>query len=223
MNVLMKRRNHYLIIAIGLIVSCLNARLVQAHPHNWIALNSSFVLDGHARLIQIQQRWEFDIYYSMMTLADVLNEHKSEAIGLPKAAEAMIRNLKSYGYFSVLSLNGAAIDLGMPDDYSLIKNERDGQIVLELEMTFDLKDSLPIEHKTLAWQVYDPTYFIAMNHATENNIEIVGGNATECIKTLQFPEPSDELVDYAQSLDRSQKSIDGLGASFAETAFIKCI
>jgi ABC-type uncharacterized transport system substrate-binding protein len=61
-----------------------------------------------------------------------------------------------------------------------------------------------------------------MNHATENNIEIIGGNGTECAKTLELPEPPNYLLDYAQSLDRSQKDTDDLGADFAETAFINC-
>ncbi|MFT6904219.1 MAG: ABC-type uncharacterized transport system substrate-binding protein [Oleiphilaceae bacterium] len=219
----MKLRNHYLIIAMNLIVLCLSARIVQAHPNNWITLNSSFVLNDQTHLVQIKQRWEFDIYYSMMTLADVLNEYENEAVGLPKIAEAMIRNLKSYRYYSVLSLNGATIDLGVPDKYSIIKKESGGQIVLELEMVFDIEDSLPVENKILAWQVYDPTYFIAMNHTTKNNIEIVGGSAVECSKTLELSKPSDELIGYAESLDRTDKNTDDLGASFAETVFIKCV
>jgi ABC-type uncharacterized transport system substrate-binding protein len=196
---------------------------VHAHPHNWIFLNSSFVLDDNARLVQVKQAWEFDMYYSLMTHADLLNEFGEEMTGLKATADSMIRNLKDYEYFSKLSLDGSKIDLGVPKAYKLYTKEKEGQMVLELEMTFDMASALDIENKTLAWQVFDPTYFIAMNHATENNIEIIGGNATECSKELKFPEPSDELIDYAQSLDRTQKNTDGLGASFAETAFINCI
>ena len=195
---------------------------VLAHPHNWIALNSSFMLDEDARLVQLKQRWEFDIYYSMMTLADVLNEHGNEEIGLTKTASEMIKNLAEHDYLSRLSVDGINVPLSMPKNYSLITKTKEGQVVLELEMVFDLAEPLLIENKALAWQVFDPTYYIAMNHATESNIEIIGGNATECSKELRFPDPPDDMVDYAQSLDKSQTDTDGLGESFAETAFINC-
>jgi ABC-type uncharacterized transport system substrate-binding protein len=62
-----------------------------------------------------------------------------------------------------------------------------------------------------------------MAHTTESNINIIGGNATECSKTLELPELSDDLINYAQSLDQTQKDTDGLGADFAETVLIRCI
>ena len=222
MIVLMKRINYLLNILIFSFFVLWGGTLVHAHPHNWIFLNSSFVLDDEARLVRVKQRWEFDIYYSMMTLADIMNEHGSEDIGLPKTASQMIKNLAGFDYFSSLSVNGVDIALNMPENYSLITKQKEGKVVLELEMSFDLESAVNIKNKALAWQVFDPTYYIAMNHTTENNIEIIGGNAMKCAKTFEFPETSDELIDYAQSLDRSQKDTADLGASFAETAFINC-
>lgn len=195
----------------------------QAHPHSWIELNTRFVLDEQSRLIQVKQSWEFDTYYSLMTHADLLNEFGDESTGLTATAKAMIKNLKGYDYFSKLRLDGIEIGLGMPEEYALSTKQKDGQFVLVLEMSFNLKEGTEIEGKALAWQVYDPTYYIAMHHTTEKSIEIIGGNATECSKELKFPEPSDDLVEYAQSLDRGQKDTDGLGVNFAETAFIRCI
>ena len=198
------------------------ASSVHAHPHNWIELKSSFVLDKKERLVQVKQSWEFDAYYSMMTLADLRTEHGSDEIGLPKTARKMIKNLAGSNYFSNLSSDGNHIPLGMPNKYRLIKNNKDGQIFLELEMTFDIKAEVAVENKTLTWQVFDPTYYVAMIHTDENQIEIIGGSGVECSKKLEIPEPSEELVEYAQNLDRDQKDTDGLGASFAERAIIKC-
>lgn len=208
------------LVAIAL---AMGANIAQAHPHNWIELSSRFVLDDQARLVRIEQRWEFDFYYSLMMHADLLNEFGSEEKGLPATADDFIRNLESYHYFSTLELDDKQVDLGVPEGYKLSTKMREGQMVLVLDMSFEIEQKLPIESKTVSWRVFDPTYYIAMNHVTESNLEIVGGNATECSKTLEFPEPSEDLIDYAQSLDRSQKDTDGLGASFAETAFIRCI
>ena len=199
------------------------AAFVHAHPHNWIDLNSTFILDSDSQLVQIKQRWGFDMYYSLMTHADLLNEFGDEETGLSATAKRMIENLEAYNYFSSLKVDGTVIGLGVPDKYRLFTSKKDGEFILVLEMTFDIEPGVKIENHTLAWQVFDPTYYIAMNHATVNNIEIIGGNATECSRQLKYPEPSDELIDYAQALDRTQKETDGLGANFAETAFITCI
>lgn len=195
---------------------------LQAHPHNWIELNSSFVIDENSHLIQVKQRWEFDMYYSLMTHADLLNEFGDEQKGLLATAERMIKNLKAYDYFSTLNLNGENIALGMPQEYRLNAKKKDGQIILELDMHFNIKTEINVKNKTLSWQVFDPTYYIAMRHLTKNNIKIISGEATQCTKALEFTEPSDDLIDYAQSFDRNQKNTDGLGKFFAETAIVNC-
>ncbi|WP_161569588.1 DUF1007 family protein [Veronia nyctiphanis] len=195
---------------------------VQAHPHNWIDLKSRFILDDEGRLTQVKQRWEFDDYFSMMTLADIVTEHGSEEEGLPKMADQMIENLSKYGYFSVLAFEGQKLTLNKPQEYQLIAHKKDGQPILELQMLFDVEDSFPIRNKTISWQVYDPTYFIAMNHTKDDSIEFIGGKATKCASDIKQPEPSDDLTAYALSLDRTQKETDGLGEKFAETVFIHC-
>lgn len=217
------RHKYFLTRQVLCVVLTCCASVLHAHPHNWIALNTTFVLNDKAQLVELTQSWEFDIYYSMMTMADVLNEYPDEATGLPATASEMIRNLRGYDYFSSLRLNDRSIALPTPTKYLLKNKLKEGGMVLELEMTFVFDEGISVEGETLAWQVYDPTYYIAMNHATKKNIQIVGGNATECSKSLEFPEPSDELIDYAQSLDRTRKDTDGLGASFAETAYIRCV
>ena len=51
---------------------------IAAHPHSWINLKTDFILDDQGRLSGITQHWEFDAYYSMMTYADIMNEHGDE-------------------------------------------------------------------------------------------------------------------------------------------------
>lgn len=194
----------------------------MAHPHNWIGLHSRFTLDEQARLIQLTQRWEFDMYYSMMTHADLLNEYGNEETGLQETAKQMVRNLASVDYFSELRIDEFGIQLPMPTQYALRHKKKEGQSTLELEMTFHLEPDLNVENKTLTLRVFDPTYYIAMQHMDESSIEVTGGNATECSRELKLPSPSDELLEYAGSLDRSQTNTDGLGSQFAEIVTINC-
>jgi ABC-type uncharacterized transport system substrate-binding protein len=214
-----------LAILIMFLLFLLSARS-EAHPHNWIQLDSTFVLDDQARLIEIKQTWAFDTYYSMMTLADAVNEHGNETVGLKVTAERMILNLAEYKYFSNLRVNGAQITLGKPTSFALTKTstsddefQRPG---LELTMAFKVAPSIAIEKQTLQWQVFDPMYYIAMEHSVVNNIQVIGGDATECSTELDIPEPSEEIIKYAMQLDQTQKDTPGLGKHFAETAVIRC-
>ncbi len=195
---------------------------VQAHPHNWIDLHSSFLLDDQGNLTEIKQRWQFDTFYSLMTLADLANEYGSEEMGLPIMAQTMVDNLQKVNYFSSLKLADSSVSMGIPDDYSLIKTSKDEQTIIELEMVFKLDKSLAVKNKTLFWQVFDPTYYVSMAHIETQNIEIVGGEATNCSKELVVPKPSAELIEYAMSLDVTMKDTDGLGIKFAEQTIIHC-
>ena len=204
--------------------------VAQAHPHNWITLNSQFVLDADARLVQIKQRWEFDVYYSMMTLADMRNEYDDASEGMRSLAAQMVNNLAAHHYFSSLRVNDTDTPLGIPNDYGLTtvlkegqeEDQEKGQDVLVLEMSFDLPRQPLLSGSALSWRVFDPTYYIAMMHMSESNVSVENASATACATELLIPEPSDELLGYAQSLDRSQTDTDGLGAHFAETVFIRC-
>lgn len=206
--------------AIWLVVFICTSNL-HAHPHNWIDLQSSFILNNEGQLVQIKQRWEFDVYYSMITYEDVINEHGSEEKGLREAANRMVQNLASYSYFSSLKLGGVSTNLNTPSAYKLVTVKKDDQIALILEMVFDIEPGAVIENKELQWQVYDPTYYIAMNHREKNNIQIIGSESV-CAIQLDIPNPSDDLIEYALSLDRNQKNTDGLGIYFAEKATINC-
>lgn len=210
--------------SLGLLLSilCL-APAAQAHPHNWIELESTLVLDEQGRLVELKQRWVFDDFYSMMVHADILNEYRSEAEGLKATAEEFVQNLKAYHYFSSLKLAEQTLELGMPSQAQLHAIEQQGRISLALEMRFKIASKPKLAAKALSLRVFDPTYYIAMNHINIDNIQVQASAGLECGKDLQVPEPSDELIEYAQSLDRSQRDTQGLGAMFAETVVIECI
>lgn len=197
--------------------------MANAHPHNWIDVQTQFTINENSQLTHITQVWEFDLYYSMMTLADVMNEHDSEEIGLPILAADMVKNLKTYNYFSSLFINGAEVQLNKPKEYELRTKKKDGHILLELELTFTLGSKIDVEKHKLNWQVFDPTYYISMLHQDEQAITFVSKSGTECSVEIVEPKPSTELIDYAQNLDKSQKNTDGLGSKFAEKIYISCI
>ncbi|MDJ0833498.1 MAG: DUF1007 family protein [Gammaproteobacteria bacterium] len=209
-------------VTMGLLISGLYMQPVAAHPHYWINLKADMILDEQGRLTAIRQHWAFDVFFSMMTTADVVREHGDKATGLSKMGDQMINNLAGHQYFSELSIDGSEIAMPRPSTYRLTENTEPEQPILELEMRFDISPPLAIKDKSLVWSVYDPTYYIAMNYATVDNVTIQGEQGAQCGLNLDVPNPSSELIEYAQQLDRTQRETDGLGINFAEKVRINC-
>ena len=205
-----------------LLATGLYAQSVAAHPHYWIDLKTDMILDEQGRLAAIRQHWAFDLFFSMMTVADVVNEHGDKQVGLKKMGSQMISNLAKQQYFSVLTIDGTEVVLPRPSQFQLTENTQPEQPILELDMRFDMTSPLVIKDKDLVWSVFDPTYYIAMNYSKAENIAIQGGKGAQCKLDLDAPNPSSELTEYAQSLDRTQKDTDGLGIQFAEKIRINC-
>lgn len=198
------------------------ASLTSAHPHNWIDLKSDFTIDSQNRLTHIRQTWKFDMYYSMITLADVLNEHKDEVKGLRIIARKMITDLADYNYFSLLKINRQAVPLPAPAQYRLYSQREGTGQFLEMEIVFDIAPGISIGNKAIEWQIFDPTYYIAMMHADSSNISVTTDNGTDCASTLEQPAPTEDIINYAMGLDQNQRETNGLGQYFAETIRISC-
>jgi ABC-type uncharacterized transport system substrate-binding protein len=192
----------------------------EAHPHSWIALTSEFILDDRGYLAEIRQRWDFDAFYSMMTLADVMNEFRDKNSGLQNMATTMVRNLASYQYFSTLMVNRTEIPLVEPEHYQLQTVTEEGQQILSLNMHFRIAPSLGIEGKTITWSVFDPTYYIDMAHRDTTKVVIHGGNATECSKQIELPNPSDDIIEYASSLDQTKRIPKDLEFTLRKTSLL---
>lgn len=207
----------------GTLISAFFSLSTAAHPHNWIALKSDFILDNQGQLIEIRQRWEFDIYYSTITFAEVMNKYRDEKTGLQKLSDRIVRNLSGYQYFSTLKLNESEVQLVKPKQYQMTSKTKEGELLLEMEMHFEIDPPLVLDGQTLIWSVFDPTYYIEMAHKEADNVVIRGDKPIDCTKKLELPNPSEDLIDYAQSLDASQKDTEGLGFNFAEKVIINCV
>ncbi|MDT8364810.1 MAG: DUF1007 family protein [Nitrosomonas sp.] len=195
----------------------------SGHPHNWVTVRSEFEINDSGQLASIGQIWRFDFFYSAILIAELANDWQQP---LPKALELearrMVTNLKSYGYFSALSIGGRDMALPTPNRYRLQVIKAGGQEFLELSMHFQLNQSPLLADNELSWSVYDPTYYIAYSHEGTDNIEIRHAAAWQCHKQRRLPEITEELIAYAFSLDRTQRDTNGLGRAFAEKIIIKC-
>jgi ABC-type uncharacterized transport system substrate-binding protein len=193
-----------------------------AHPHNWITLKTEIFLDEQQRLIKIQQHWEFDIYFSMITMADIMNEYPDPREGLAALSAEYMYNIAEYQYFSVLHVAEKKIELPKPTEHSLTTVQRAGNKILSLSMTFQMEGPISLQNESLELRTYDPSYFIHMSHPEKNNIVVHTQNGESCLRKIVLPNPTDETIDYALSLDRSEKGTAMLGLEFSETVVVNC-
>jgi len=206
-----------------LLTITLYSTVVQCHPHSWVTLKSDFILNNQSDLTEIRQRWRFDHFYSSITIAEIKNEFGDRnKKGFHIRAKQITKNLKQYNFFSRLIINDNNKKLPKPKNAYLNILEEDGLQILELEMHFEFSVPIKIENKKVSWSVYDPTYYISMLYEDLTEFVVIGGNATECSKELFIPEPSEETINYARSLDQGQKGTAGLGDSFAEQILLNC-
>jgi ABC-type uncharacterized transport system substrate-binding protein len=76
----------------------------------------------------------------------------------------------------------------------------------------------------VTYSVYDPTYYIEIAHAggADDPISFEGAAPQGCAYDLKYPDPDEEILFFASSLDQNQSAGDGLGAYFAEEVAILC-
>ncbi len=194
-----------------------------AHPHSWVNLKSEFTLDEQGRLTALTQFWEFDEYYSMMTIADMMNEHGEQEKGLLLLGKAMTKNLKAFHYFSELKIDTTLVKLPLPSEFKLETKLSDGQQILKFSMHFEFTHPRTIKNRPISFRVFDPTYYVDMRHSKASQVIIHTQTTTECSTTIALPDTPDELIEYANSLDKSQQGTQGLGNSFAEQVIIHCM
>lgn len=197
--------------------------MLSAHPHNWISVKSEFTVNEEGELVSIQQDWTFDTFYSVIKLEEIAIDYPSQQLGLEETAEVMAKNLLAFGYFSELLVDGQPIDLPYPDNSMLSLVNEEAQQRLMLTMNFTLTIPKKLTDLAVLWRVYDPTYYIEMKHHQASRIVIDNMSSAQCSTTLDAPEVTDELIEYAASLDRTQKNTQGLGSLFAETILIRCL
>lgn len=198
---------------------CSNA--VLAHPHNWIDLRTQINIDERGYLTGFSQHWSFDQFFSMISYAELMNEYNDEPIGLASTAMKMVANVAPDSYLSELKVAGEVIPLPVPKRYTLESVSVNGSPILVLKMNFILKEPKLVKGKSITLQTFEPTYFVAMNYPSQEHVR-VASNALHCTAQLIRATPSEELIDYATSLDRNVKETQGLGDDFAERVAIQC-
>jgi ABC-type uncharacterized transport system substrate-binding protein len=189
-----------------------------AHPHAWIDLRSTVVLDAAGRVIAIEQEWLFDQFYTVLVTEELSGAAGTRAEALKALARSNLQNLRSYDYFTEVHAGGTKVPLGTVSEFE--SELRKGR----LWMRFVVPLATPIDptERALAFAIFDPTYYIEMLHLPGDMIAFRGAGAGGCFGRIVPPNPTTETVLLAQAMDRNATPDATLGSVFAERVEVTC-
>jgi ABC-type uncharacterized transport system substrate-binding protein len=200
------------------LIAVLSGRTAQAHPHVWIDLRTTVVLDDQGRVAAIGQEWLFDPIYSAYVTGGIDPATDNGRKALADLIDESMRNLRDYDYFMRVRSDGTRQTLGDVHDYAA---EMRGDRML-YRLTVPLAEPVDPRTHNLDVAVFDPTYYIEMVHLEGDVVAFQGANPAGCGARIIEPAPDMNAIVAAQALDKNAAADDTLGAQFAETVIITC-
>ena len=217
------RRNLYLVMA-AMMASFVGTQ-ARAHPHVWIEMQSDVVFTEDGLIKGVNLEWTFDDAYTEMALVglDVDGDGLYSQSELAPLTKENIESLKDYEYFTVMRADGEQQKIGAVTDF--------GQIWSNNKLTLHLQVPLekPIDPKTQEFvlKVYDPEFFIAIDYAGDDPVDVVGKMPAAC-KLVVKPVPTDAELDQTRTMlstkgaDWKPENPEDFGAMFAQAVSIAC-
>lgn len=191
----------------------------MAHPHAWIDIESTAIIDETGRLTGLEQYWLFGDFYSSYVLADIGSDDRDVIIAnLREVARQNIVNLREYDYFTVIEGDGER--RAIQDVETFETGVVEGRIYLKF--TTRLEEPVDPMSAAVRYAVYDPTYYIEVLYAEDATPQIRTPADVECDLAVEKPSPTFDELAFAASLDKTESGGDGLGKVFAEWVDLTC-
>lgn len=200
--------------------ACIAAAFVspaRAHPHVWVTVSSQVVYDAKGAATGIRQAWKFDDMYSVFALEGLPQKTKGVFTReeLKDLAEVNITNLKESDFFTYAKASGKDVAFGNVTDYWLdYSNE-----ILTLNFTLPFKT--PSQEKSLAIEVYDPSFFVDFSFAEKGAITLVDAPA-RCTAAIEKPKAVSQPGKQVMSDAEAAKMADNWGQSYASRIAVTC-
>ena len=159
----MKRRLSVTLLFI-LALTLLPTRRSYSHPHVFLETALTIVFD-HEGLAGVRVKWLFDEMFSSMILLDFdLNkDQKLEKKEIGLIRQNAFANLKNFGYFTSIKINGKPFKVKLVSDFTAALKEN--QLVYEFMIPCHVRATK--RYKEFRVSQYDREYYSAVFYARE--------------------------------------------------------
>jgi ABC-type uncharacterized transport system substrate-binding protein len=191
-----------------------------AHPHEFVTMQVRVVFNDEGQITKFRYNWVFDEFFSAYAVEgqDKNANGKAEQEETDAVLSEILGNIEKIQYFTKLETEGLAP--------VIVKAKAVGSTMLDrkLSITYDVpfKSAFDVKGSTLKYAVYDPEFYIAMEHKDAGQGVILENAPKNCSWELGEPTPSEEIEEFASSLGKEDTGTPDLGASFAEWVSITC-
>jgi ABC-type uncharacterized transport system substrate-binding protein len=188
----------------------------SAHPHVFVTARGTLVYGPGGALKEIRYAWTFDEMFSSFAAQglDANGDGKLSREELAALAKENVDSLKEFAYFTMAPRGAKAFEFGEPADYFFDGTETNS---LTLHFTLPVKNA---GKGGFAFEVYDPTYFVAFSLAGQNPISLEGAPGGCAVEAKSASDPNSGKVSE-EFFTQLQAGAD-YGAQFANRITVRC-
>ncbi|MGF1640503.1 MAG: DUF1007 family protein [Rhodospirillales bacterium] len=215
-----RRRDRRMVVVAMAAIACAVATAARAHPHVWIDAITELMFDDAGALAGLRVYWAFDEFYSAFAVEglDANRDGRLDPAELAPLAAVNIGNLKEFDYFTFVEVNGETPAYAEVAEYGM--HHVDGRLV----MWFHLPLASPVDPRTaeVAFALYDPTYFIAVDLVEDNPIRIRGRMPESCRPAIVAASEQGGSLSLSETFFQTLDPSTAFGARFAPWVRLEC-
>lgn len=208
-------------VAAGLVLAVTGP--AAAHPHVWVDATATLSFDPSRRLNAIETRWVFDEMYAAFAVdgLDTNRDGTLSAQELRPLADENVKQLKEWGYFTVVKAGNLRVPIGPVTAYGMAY--ADGK--LSLTMTLPLATPIDPRQAPVRVSAFDPTFYVMVT-AAETATVGMRNPPPGCAAELERPAENEEAsvpdaVAMATTVDPADPEAS-IGAEYAEWIILSC-
>lgn len=168
-----------------------------AHPHIFLDARLEVIAGDDGNLAELRNVWRFDEVFSSSVLLDFdkNSDLKLDAQELAELGEVMRASMEDFHYFTTISVDGKDIPVAKPGIIHVTYQHN------QIMVMFAVKPSKPVPLKgKLAFGIYDPSMYTAVNFPTDGDLKIEGKGFAVCKQKVVRPDPDEVISENKNTL-----------------------
>ncbi len=209
------RRAFALIVLLAASVGSIST--ASAHPHVWVVAASELIYAADGSITGVRHAWTFDDMFSTYAVQGIESKTKGAYTReeLAPLAQTNVESLREFGFFTFAKADGKKEKFLEPVDYYL--EHKDGALVLHFTLPF----RTPFRTKTLALEVFDPSFFVDFSLQKQDPVRLVGAPAS-CTFSIQRPNDGGAAAQKLNEQTFANGENSNYGAMFANRITVEC-